>query len=563
MPCLCPACPVDEPYAGEPQSSRASDKRQAKNLLGARGFVLYSALMEDVQPHTPILIGAGQCVHRAGAGFSPSPIEMMAAAAKRALADLGADAGATLSGNLIGEIDCIAAIRFILDSPESRRFPFGHYHNVPKSLAQALGAQPPALVYSPTGGNAPQMMVNLMAERIARGQHRLIVLAGAECMHTLVRALKEGEDLGWLDAHDPSEMEDLGAGEISGSSESEIAHGLHYPINVYPLFENALRQHYGRSIPAHQQALGELMSPFTKIAAAHQQAWFPRARAADEIAQESAANRYVGFPYTKYMNAIMRVDQSAALVLSDVETAERLGVPREKWVFLHGCGDAHDVWCVSERVNYHSSPAIRHIAQSAFDMAGWQAGDVDFIDLYSCFPCAVQIARDAIGIAADDPRALTVTGGLPYFGGAGNNYTMHSIATMMEKLRAAPGSKGLCTANGYYLTKHSIGLYSTAAKGGRWTRTPPDQLQAEVDAMPHPLAEAKPEGKSTIETYTVLHGREGVEHGLMIGRLENDRRFCAHITDPDLRDRLMTEDCFGMAGSVKAGDKGINYWTAA
>ena len=537
--------------------------------------------MEDVHPHTPILIGAGQCVHRAnnssapngGApnggtpnggtpnSLAPSPIEMMAEAARRAAhAAHAANSGAEPINGLLNHIDCVATIRFILDSPDSRRFPFGHYHNVPKSLAQKLAIAPPDLVYSPTGGNAPQMMVNLMAERIAQGQHRLVLLAGAECMHTLVRALKEGNNLSWHDAHDPSEMEDLGKNEISGSSPSEITHGLHFPINVYPLFENALRKHYGRSISDHQQKIGQLMSPFTEIAAAHAHAWFPQQRSADEIATESKDNRYVGFPYTKYMNAIMRVDQSAALLMSNVETARELGIPRENWIFLHGCGDAHDVWFVSERVNYHSSPAIAHISKSAFDMAGWHIDEIDFIDLYSCFPCAVQIARDALGLAEGDRRPLTVTGGLPYFGGAGNNYAMHSIATMIEKLRAQPGSKGLCTANGYYLTKHSIGLYSTDPISTPWQRRAPSALQAEIDAIPHPHAEDAPEGKSKIETYTVLHGRQGVEHGLIIGRLENGKRFCANITDPALRDRLMKEDCFGMDGIVKQGDKGINLW---
>ncbi len=51
------------------------------------------------------------------------------------------------------------------------------------------------------------------------------------------------------------------------------------------------------------------------------------------------------------------------------------------------------------------------------------------------FRAAVELAAEALGLATDDPRGLTVTGGLPYFGGPGNNYTTHGIATLTDLLR--------------------------------------------------------------------------------------------------------------------------------
>ncbi len=518
--------------------------------------------MEEVNPTTPILVGGGQKTHHPrDRSFSPSPIEMMAHAARMALADCG-------SADISKAIDTITITRFIHDAPglftediKDHRYPFGVYANPPKSVGVALGIEPARYVYGPTGGNSPQLLINLMAERIAKGEMQAVLLAGTECLNSLVGALKKGEMLEWRDDLTKEGLEDLGTGEIDGTTECEIAHGLNLPINIYPMFENAIRHHKGSSVAEHQAHLGALMSRFTEVAAAHPNAWFPQARSAQEIITPSEANRYIGFPYTKYLNAIMRVDQSASLVMMSVEKAQALGIPREKWVFLHGCADANDIWYPSERINYYESPAIKKMGEVAFAMAGagWQIGDVDYIDLYSCFPSAVQLGMAGLGIEAGDKRALTVTGGLPYFGGAGNNYVMHSVATMADRLRAKQASKGLCTANGYYATKHSIGLYSPLPFEGAWVRTPPKEIQAELDSLSHPRAVAAAEGKAKLITYTACFGRQGLERGLMIGETEQGDRFCAVIDDKAFLEKAMEKDPIGAQGEVSHQDR-LNVW---
>jgi hypothetical protein len=161
---------------------------------------------------------------------------------------------------------------------------------------------------------------------------------------------------------------------------------------------------------------------------------------------------------------------------------------------------------------------MRLTGERALEMAGIGRADLDLIDLYSCFPSAVRIGAEEIGLALDDPRGLTVTGGLPYFGGPGNNYALHAIAEMVGKLRERPGAYGLSTANGWFLTKQSVGIYSTKPVEGKWERQPPSVIQAQIDALPHPEIVEKPQGPATIETYTVVHGREGVRMGIVIGR---------------------------------------------
>ena len=195
------------------------------------------------------------------------------------------------------------------------------------------------------------------------------------------------------------------------------------------------------------------------------------------------------------------------------------------------------------------------MGERAFAMTDWSIDEIDFIDLYSCFPSMVELGREALGIKINDKRDLTVTGGLPYFGGAGNNYVTHSIATMMDRLRENPGSKGLCTSNGWFATKHGIGLYSNEPFEGEWKRENPDIYQKNIDELPRPLVDESLSGEAKIETYTVANGRDGPEIGIVIGRLnENNNRFIAITKSDNDLDKLMNEECLNRDCSVKQSE---------
>jgi acetyl-CoA C-acetyltransferase len=201
--------------------------------------------------------------------------------------------------------------------------------------------------------------------------------------------------------------------------------------------------------------------------------------------------------------------------------------------------------------------------QKALEMAGIGMDRIDLIDLYSCFPVAVEIGAESLGIELDDPRGLTVTGGLPYAGGPGNNYVMHSVAAMMQKLRARPGAYGLLTGNGWYLTKQSTGVYSTVRPDRPFEREDPAVLQREIDALPHPEIVEQPQGAATIETYTIVHRKEGPYRGLIVGRDAEGRRFAA-VTPDDaaLLADMESREQVGRSGNVtQAGD--INVFTPA
>jgi len=483
---------------------------------------------------TPILVGVGQLTQRdVEPARALEPVDMMAAAARMAAEDAGA------GDRLLRAVDGVAAVNVFC-------FPYG---NVPRLLADRLGAHPVEELYTTIGGNTPQWLVNVMAARIAAGEADVVLLAGAEAMRTLAQARRARVRLPWGGGDGTPTI--LGDAR-DGTSPHEVTHGLALPTVVYPLFENAIRARREWSIDEHRRRLGRLCSRLAAVAADHPHAWFQARRSPDEITTVTPDNRMIAFPYPKLMNAIIEVDQAAAVIMTSVERARALGIAPSRWVYLHGAADAHDHWLVSERVDYVSSPAIRAAGRAALEAAGMSIDDVDLFDLYSCFPCAVQIARDMLGIPEDDPRPLTVTGGLPYFGGPGNDYSMHGIASMCDRLREAPGTTGLVTALGWYVTKHAIGVYGTTPPSRPWTTVDAAAIQATIHSEPHPALVEEPRGSGTIETYTVVYDREGEPvRGVVVGRLDDGRRFLANTpSDRALLESLTTEEAIGTRGRV-------------
>jgi len=482
-------------------------------------------------PRQPVLVGVGQLVNKAtDAREVIEPLEMMATVSRRAIEDAEIP-------QRVADIDSLTVINCISHA----------YADPPGQLAARLGMQPSDRVYTSMGGNSPQWRVNETADRIARGDVRLALIAGAEAMHGLQLVRRAGMHH-WGEAGTPPTV-----GESRwGNNEVEQRHHAQMPTNVYPLFENAQRAQRGWSIERHRRYLGALCARMAAVARDNPFAWFRDGKRAEDITTVSESNRMIAFPYPKFMNAIISVDQAAALLLTDVETARTLGIPERKWVYVRGCGDASDHWYVSDRVNLFSSPAIRTAGQRALAQARLAIERIDHFDLYRCFPCAVQFGADMLGIPVDDPRPLTVTGGLPYHGGPGNNYSTHAIASMVERLRSAPGANGLVSGVGWYLTKHAVGVYSSAAPDHPFVREDPNTYQRQVDAELHPQLMAAYSGPATVEAYTVQHDRDGKPAtGIIVASLPDGRRCWANLADPAILDRIEREEFVGQLGKVR------------
>lgn len=497
---------------------------------------------------TPVLVGCGDITDiTTPAEEGRSPFELIAQAGHKALDD-------TSCVGIRNEIDTIAILRLFADSSPRFVSKLGTSVNPPRSVADRLGLDGVRHVYTYPGGNMPQYLVNHYAEEIAAGRSRAVMILGGEALRTQLAVERAGGNVSW--AEDPGGKPEMIGENRPGWTSHEELHGLRAAITFYPMFENAIRGELGHSVEEHLQRMSELLERFADVARENPLATRREPLEKHRLARIDVKNRWIGFPYPRLMNSNVFVDQSSALVMTSVEVAQKLGIPRSKWVFLHGCADCTDHWHVSQRENFYASPAIRLGARDALTMAGTDVGKLAYFDIYSCFPSAIQIACQELGLAQNDPRGLTVTGGLPYFGGPGNNYVTHSISEMMRKVRAAPGEAGLVTANGYYLTKHSFGIYSTTPPATPWSRPDPAILQRELDDRPEAEFTETPTGEATIETYTVMHGKNGPEKGVMFGREHaTGRRFVANTrSDRATLLRLQDEESLGRRGIVMQED---------
>lgn len=510
-------------------------------------------------PNTPILVGVGQFTeHLDSPDYQElSPQELGARAARAALADTG-NAAACLAA-----IDAIAAVRTVADSvPEAmRKFvaPFGGSNNLPRSVAKRLGCNPEHALYSAACGDEPQKLVGQYSEQILAGTCRMALVFGAEAIATQRKAQGEGRTLDWNEDVAGS-LEDCGGGTASLRTPDMVRHSFLQPIEVYPVFEHARRKRLGMSREDYAQLMGELFADFSAVAAANPYAMSRQAMTAEEIAMVTDRNRMIADPYTKSMVARDWVNQGAAVVVTSVGTARELGIAEDRWVYLHGYADVAERG-VLERQDLGESPAMKLAYQAAMDAAGVTAEDIHHFDIYSCFPIAVFNAIEQLGISHTDPRHLTSTGGLPFFGGPGNNYSMHGLAAVVEKLRATPGSIGLVGTNGGHLSKHSVGIYSTTPVA-QWRSCDSRPLQAQIDSLPAPALASAPNGWAGVESYTLIYGKDSPKTAVVIGRLEaTGERFVANNIEGDQQTltRMVASDPIDARIYVRATAEGNRF----
>jgi acetyl-CoA C-acetyltransferase len=341
---------------------------------------------------------------------------------------------------------------------------------------------------------------------------------------------------------------------------AEVAHEVFQAWLTFPVFDVARRAHLGCKPEGYRERLGNLMAPMTEIAAENPYAWFPLARSSEELITPTPANRLVGYPYTKYMVSIMDVDMAAALVIASHEKADALGVPADRRVYLRGWAYGNDPWYVAERDELWRSRAMEEVSAAAIAMAGIGIDDVAHLDLYSCFASSVLFARDALGFKEGVyDRPVTVTGGLPFSGGAGSDYMTHSIAAMADRLRRDPGSFGMVSGVGMHMTKHVYGVYSTAPPESPLEPTDGGALQARLDALPQRTITDQYEGEAVVAAYTVAHGRSGeAEWGLLVCDLPDGTRAYAKVLDPALLTHAEEEELIGATVTLAAGDNKAN-----
>ena len=505
------------------------------------------ATRDDDSERVPVVVASGQSLER---DELVTPLDLMARAAEAALAEAPA---------LRGAIERVSVVNVL-----------GHVGRSPASdLAARLGIAAPACEVSTVGGNTPQWLVNRAASAIAAGDLSATLIVGAEALRSSRVRRAAGAQQRAPESDRPADP--VVGDDRPGLGPAEFGIGLMLPVHIYPMLESVIAARAGHDARAHRQAMGALLAPFTEVAAHHPFAWFPERHSPEDIATPSADNRVVAEPYTKRMAAFLGSDQGAALIVCSLGAARRAGVA-DRAVFVWAGAEATDVFSPTARPDPGRSPAIAAAGRALFLAANQAAGtngrldidDVDLVDLYSCFPSAVEAAVESLGIDPEH-RCLTVTGGLPYFGGPGNNYTTHAIATLTDRLRQEEGHGGgplprlgLATGLGWFVTKHAVGLYGSEPPPAGFRRGVTDLDQQAIDASAVEVAlEVDEVTRATVVAATVVREGDGdAQDGMgepagapVIARLPDGRHLACIPADADVLSAMGDRDVPGLVGS--------------
>ena len=503
-----------------------------------------------MSPRTPVIVGVGQVVDRLGSANygGLSAADLVTSAARLALADAG--------GDLVQRIDIIAGVRTLADTIPGQKAalaPFGSPANFPATVASRLGARPRGGIYSKACGDEPQRLVGEIAERIMAGEFDVGLICGAEATST-TRALQgSGKSVDW-DDHTEADLDDRGSAIEHVLTPDVIALGLSAPT-AYTLFENARRARLALSRDLYMQEMGTLFASFSEVAATNTKAAVRETLEASRISTPTTDNRLITDVYTKSLVARDRVNLGAAVLVVASSVADELGIGLDKRVYLAGHAHASDV-PVLEREDLSGSVAMKLTYDAALEAAGITAEQIDFFDLYSCFPVAVFAGIESLELEPATSRRFTVTGGLPFFGGPGNNYSLHAIATLADRLRASPDKWGMIGANGGYFTTHAVGIYT--ARPVPFRAADEASLQAVVDAQRRKPVIANPSGTATVETYSVAYEKGRPVKAFVIGRMDRDDggRFWATATDSKTVSAMQDRDPLGSRVVVEPGEKG-------
>ncbi len=434
-----------------------------------------------------------------------------------------------------------------------------HYPAPAAQLAALLGASPKFILVSQIGGNSPQTLVNKAAGMIARNQLDSILVVGAEAYVPRSQNLTAPQPGKRNNNPTASALlqgipPDYAGEDATGSSPLENRYGIEDPMQGFPLFETALWAASGLDLSTYLRQMATLWAGFSQVAASHPHSWNHTPKTPEEILTPGPHNRPIAFPYTKFMNAFVTVDQGAAIILMSGQTAEKYRDKTRQTVYFLGGGYAQDRQrFMIQKSDFTASPPLKAAVGKALDRSGLDLSDMDCFDLYSCFPCAVSIARNMLGIKQDDPRALTLTGGLGFFGGPGNNYNLHAIATLAGMIAQGKKRTGLVTALGWFMHKHAAGIYSCL---------PPVKsletmdLEDETNHMtgPSPVEiDEQASGRGTIETYTIVYARDGSPaYGVLYGRTARGLRFIAQtLKEPGVFHGMATQNLVGQSVTLR------------
>jgi acetyl-CoA C-acetyltransferase len=474
--------------------------------------------VSTLDPRTPVIVGAGQINDRE---FGSEPIDLMTRCTEAALGDAG-------GAGLRERIDAVRVVWGVWPYADPGRL-----------VAERIGRPDAVSTKTTNGGNQVYDLITDTADQIATGGLDVAVICAAESMRTRRADRARGVTTEYLPERDGAAPDATFGSDLPLSGPAEEAIGAHHPTRFYAMAETALRHRRGEGFDEHRLRIAELWSGASRVASENPQAWLRTHLPPEEIATVSDRNRPIAAPYPKLLTSNLNVDQGGAVIMCSASAAEAAGVPRDRWVFPWAGAGAADHWYPTNRWTFDESPAMRLVGRDALALAELGVDDCSVLDLYSCFPVAVQVAQRELGVPSD--RDFTITGGLTFAAGPLNCYCILPLTRAVGLLRDAPDERAFLTGNGGFFTKHSAVVLSGEPSPNGFRSSHP---QGEVDALPSRPTPAAPVDAGMIETYTVTYDRDMQPDRAILTVLDGDGgRHWAESTDADAMQELLTVDC--------------------
>ncbi|GAA5233182.1 acetyl-CoA acetyltransferase [Verticiella sediminum] len=471
----------------------------------------------------PVLVGVGTATQRAAVlEQSAEPLDLMLQAVRRAGSDSGAPA-------LLAQVQRIAV-------PQGR----WRYRNPAGEIARNLGCVDATSILAGVGV-LQQSLISDACQRIAAGEIDAALIAGADAGHRILTAKRQG-------LRAPERQQEDDPHEHLRPEEpllhpAELRAGIRLPVALYALIESACRARDHVGLREHRQRLADRYARFSEIAAANPAAWRRARVEAAAIRDASDANPMQAFPYTRRHCSSWNVDQAGALLLCSAAKARALGIPAHRWIHPWAAAECNHMVPVSARSDLSANPGARSAAQVLLRSAGLAASEVDLLDLYSCFPIAVQAHAEALGITHG--RDLTVTGGMPFAGGPFNNYVLQATCRMAELLRQGAGRTGLVSSVSGILTKHAFGLWASRPALQGFSRH--DVSAQTAKAGPDKTVLSTYEGTGRIAGYTIIHESHAPPRALVLADTPGGDRVLAWNADAATIDRMRTMEHCGVS----------------
>ncbi|MCH2171054.1 hypothetical protein MK489_09745 [Myxococcota bacterium] len=485
-----------------------------------------------LDPRTPVIVGAAQQVQRLEDAAAPlDPLGMMECALREAAEDAG-------NLRLLSALDGIVVPRGTWK-----------YGDPGALLAERVGATRPRTGLGALSGHTVQVLIDWACREVADGRLDVVAVVGGESENSKRRMARQEIALPWSDEV-PGEPDHQIGDRSLGILEHEWAAGIFKATTIFALCETSLRHAKGETPALHRDRIAEIQSGMSEVAASNPNAWIQRHVSGDEIRNVSESNRLVSYPYTKLMTSNISVDQGAALIVCSTEAADRYGISSNRRVYPRAATEMHHLVHLSERVQLHEHPGMEIAGRRILEAIDRDISQIRHIDLYSCFPFAVQAGSAALGIEGDRP--VTVTGGLTFSGGPFGNYVLQATARMVELLRADPEEFGLVGSIGGCFAKFAFGAYSCDPGDGAPMVT--NDVSDVAAAEPLRSYRVDHAGEVEVESYTVEEDRSGSRNAVFSALTGEGERVWARSEDRDWLEALVQdEEACGQRARVNEG----------